>query len=177
MHRMATRKKSRRQNKLVVDGDGGSPKRLSPTAEWHEFTNGSRQSYNSSNSIQIEDVDYASQNDSEADMGPRRVLLGIKAIIGFVLFVIVLVCTVLSKVTLVSMTGQLRSHMWAIANESGEDREDRGEAAVLYWQLLFVMMLPNFITFVRCFFFGVFGKTKKSFPWPKPGAVLWVCCA
>ena len=191
--------KSTPQLKELGSGGGRSTTAHGPSSGMREMTNivdsdtnvNGNQCYNreydyessqrrQDTSIHVDDFGVTdaneNANDSGVDRRTRRVLFGIKAIIGFVLFVIVLACTVLSKVTLVSMTDELRNHMWALTHANGTNtkREDRGAAAVLYWRLLFVMILPSFVTFLRSFFFGVFGKTRKSFPWPKPKAILMV---
>ena len=103
----------------------------------------------------------------------KRVLLCIQGIIGILLFAIVLVCSLLSKLSLLSITDRLRQ--LTIANGSNSTaKAARNEAAGLYWQLFFVMVLPNCVTFVRSFVFGVFGKTRKSYPWPSRWALLGV---
>ena len=98
----------------------------------------------------------------------KRVLFGIKAAIGLVFLIVVLACTVLSKLTLVTLTDQLR-----IAE--GDSTEDHATTRVtLYWYIQLILLIPSFITFVRCFIVGVIGKTTKSFPWPTGKAILYV---
>lgn len=105
-----------------------------------------------------------SKNEKEApkQMTSKQVLLGIKAAIGIVLLVVVLASSVLSKLTLVALTDQLR----AAENKDGQ--------VTFYWYIQFVLLIPSFITLVRCFVVGVFGKTSKSFPWPNGKAILYV---
>ena len=105
-----------------------------------------------------------SKNEKEApkQMTSKQVLLGIKAAIGIVLLVVVLASSVLSKLTLVALTDQLR----AAENKDGQ--------VTFYWYIQFVLLIPSFITLVRCFVVGVFGKTSKSFPWPSGKAILYV---
>ena len=115
--------------------------------------------------------------DVEMSKGTRRVLYALKFFIGMLLFVFVLACSVFSKLALVSITDQLGSVTWNIT-ASGTPAPDeiakRSHAARLYWQLFFIVILPNVLAFARSFVFGVFGKTKKSFPWPKPIIILLV---
>ena len=115
--------------------------------------------------------------DVEMSKGTRRVLYALKVFIGMLLFVFVLACSVFSKLALVSITDQLGSVTWNIT-ASGTPAPDeiakRSHAARLYWQLFFIVILPNVLAFARSFVFGVFGKTKKSFPWPKPIIILLV---
>ncbi len=186
---MATR--SRPAKILVVDKsddppsssskhDGGGTRSLSPTTEWHELSSTiskREERYNGGGGhVTVHVAENGPDTGEDSETGTRRVLFGIKSFIGVLLFAIVLVSTVLSKVTLISMTGKLRNHMWNIhANAPKSNSEgSRGEVAVLYWQLLFVMVLPHCVTFLRSFFVGVFGKTRKSFPWPTPRAAVLV---
>ena len=105
-----------------------------------------------------------SKNEKEApkQMASKQVLLGIKATIGIVLLVVVLASSVLSKLTLVTLTDQLRA------------AENKDNQVTFYWYIQFVLLIPSFITLVRCFVVGVFGKTSKSFPWPSGKAILYV---
>ena len=114
--------------------------------------------------------------DVEISKGTRRVLYALKSLMGVLLFALVLTCSMFSKLTLVSITDRLRTFTWNISNEPTKAQfdADTNRAASLYWQLFFIIILPNVIAFARSFVFGVFGKTKKSFPWPKPIAVLLV---
>ena len=115
--------------------------------------------------------------DGRVSKRTRRFLVGIQGIIGVLLFAIVLVCSVLSKLSLLSITDHLRQLTWDITprNESGPGLiRHRSKAAGLYWQLFLIMVLPNCITFVRSLVFGVFGKRKESFPWPSRWALVGV---
>ena len=105
-----------------------------------------------------------SKNEKEApkQMTSKQVLLGIKTAIGIVLLVVVLASSVLSKLTLVTLTDQLRA------------AENKDDQVTFYWYIQFVLLIPSFITLVRCFVVGVFGKTSKSFPWPSGKAILYV---
>ena len=107
-------------------------------------------------------VSSAKQNmNSMGTIKSKRLRYGIKAAIGFIFLVMVLGSSVLSKLTLVSLTDKLRA---ATGNE----------AVTLYWYLQFILLIPTFITFLRCLVFGVIGKTTKSFPWPKTKAIIFV---
>lgn len=111
---------------------------------------------------------------------PKGVLLALKFLIGTIFFVVFLVSSVLSKLSLLSLTGHLRSVSMLFINDSGHtDATDEKNAAkpsvvTMYWQLLIILIVPNFVTFLRCLFFGFLGKTRKNFPWPTKGAVLMV---
>ena len=87
--------------------------------------------------------------------------------------------TVLSKLTLISLTGRLRR----LTHSSSQDlnvskinitMEDRNSAVTLYWHLLLIVLIPNILTFLRCLLLGVLGKTTKSFPWPSTKALMIV---
>lgn len=129
------------------------------------------------------------QSNKEPDKrSPNHVLLGLKAAIGLVFFAIVLISSVFSKLTLVSLTERLRIVTMPFQNESKTEQQTHQtaisysnvesatpeEAVSIYWQLLVILIVPNLLTFLRCFFFGFLGKTRKNFPWPKRKAVIMV---
>ena len=89
--------------------------------------------------------------------------------------VIVLGSSVLSKLTLVSLADHLRSVTY-FPNASKRDvtGQDLTTAVTIYWYLQFVLLIPNFITFIRCMASGVIGKTTRTFPWPKGRAIALV---
>ena len=133
---------------------------------------------NSSGSSPYTELTDESGSDVEMSKGTRRALYALKFFIGMLLFVFVLACSMFSKLTLVSITDQLRSVTWNITASGTrvpDEIASRSRATRLYWQLFFIMVLPNVLTLARSFVFGVFGKTKKSFPWPMPSAILLVC--
>ena len=116
------------------------------------------------------------QNANTVDSAKSKmVLLGIKGFIGVVFLVIVLGSSVLSKLTLVSLADQLRNTTY-YPNASKRDitEQQRTTAVTLYWYLQFVLLIPNFITLVRCLAFGVIGKTTRTYPWPTARAVFLV---
>lgn len=131
---------------------------------------------NSSDSPYTKLIDK-SEADVEMSKGTRRVLYALKFFIGILLFVFVLACSIFSKLTLISITDQLRNITWNITvsgTPAPDEIANRSHAARLYWQLFLIVVLPNVFAFVRSFVFGVFGKTKKSFPWPVPSSILLV---
>ena len=110
-------------------------------------------------------------------MASKRLIFAIKAVIGIVFMILVLGCSVLSKLTLVSLTDKLRSVTYypnSTKRDNAASDEDKTTAVTLYWYLQFVLLIPNFITLVRCLAFGVIGKTTKTFPWPKGRYILLV---
>ena len=105
----------------------------------------------------------------------KKVLLCIKSFIGVVFLVIVLVSSVLSKLTLVSLADRLRNvTYYPNASKKDTTEHERTTAVTLYWYLQFVLLIPNFITLVRCLAFGVIGKTTRTYPWPKARAIFFV---
>ena len=102
----------------------------------------------------------------------KQVLLGIKAAIGFAFLIVVLAASVLNKLTLVSLTDRLRNVTYT--NTENITPESRVAAVTLYWYIQFFLLIPSFITFIRCLVVGVIGKTTKSFPWPTGKAIIYV---
>ena len=88
---------------------------------------------------------------------------------------VVLGSTVVSKLTLVGLTGRLRNATHSLnATRSNITLEERNTAVTLYWYLQFIVLIPNVLTFLRCLVFGVLGKTTITFPWPNRRALVLV---
>ena len=113
-----------------------------------------------------------------SEKGKKWILLLIKWSIGTILCAFVLVCTVFSKLTLVSLTDKLRSvtafNETYLVNDFPPDDPRHDVAVSLYWQLLLVVIIPSIISWVRSLVFGVLGKTQKNFPYPVWWAILLV---
>ena len=102
------------------------------------------------------------------------ILLCLKIGIGLIFFIVVLFSSVLSKLTLVSLTDALRHRTWYYQSKTPVTKGTDDAIVSLYWQLLLILLVPNCLTFLRCLFFGVLGKTKASYPWPTGKAMLLV---
>ena len=115
------------------------------------------------------------ENPVEINAKTKKLLFFIKAIIGLVFMVLMLGSSVLGKLTLVSLADHLRhATYYPNASTRAVSTEERTEAVTLYWYFQLVLLIPNFITFIRCLAFGVVGKTTKTFPWPTGKAVAMV---
>ena len=92
-----------------------------------------------------------------------------KFLVGTLLFSIVITCTVLSKLSLISLVSQFNKTIDGINSVNNSEAiqlslHDR--AAGIFWQLLFIILIPQFVTFFRALLFGVCGKQSRTFPWP-----------
>ena len=144
-----------------------------------------------------------SADGSEISQGHNsKAMFAVRAGIGLLLFASVLGSVTFSKLTLVSLTNELRS--LTLGNMSDNYKvyyliiicskvilasymrrnylyypqvktKDRSAIAGLYWQLLLIMVLPHCVTFMRSALVGVIGKTKATYPWPSRGAMIAVC--
>lgn len=99
----------------------------------------------------------------------KQILVGIKFLFGVLLFLTVLTCNVLSKLSLVSLTEKLWIASHNISDQSTPSvlqASNTNKAVTVYWQLFLVVIIPQCVTFIRSFAFGVLGKSSRSFPWP-----------
>lgn len=114
----------------------------------------------------------------EDDQSKARCSKITKVVVGMLLFSIVITCTVLSKLSLISLTSQLNDTIGEIRqielNNSETATAMHNRAAGLFWQLLFIILIPQFVTFFRALFFGVCGKQSRTFPWPTRRAIVTV---
>lgn len=94
----------------------------------------------------------------------------LKIFVGLLLFSIVVTCTVLSKLSLIYLLTCLNDTI----RQDGSPDDRNIMAASLYWQLLFIVLIPQFVTFARTLFFGVCGKQSHTFPWPTRKAFVIV---
>eukprot|EP00731_Ephydatia_muelleri_P007927 Em0004g265a len=97
----------------------------------------------------------------------------IKFLVRVLLFSIVVTCTVFSKLSLISLVSRLNETIDDIHRTNDSEAtltplHDR--AAGFFWQLLFIILIPQFVTLFRALLFGVF----KSGPWPTLRAILAV---
>ena len=100
-----------------------------------------------------------------------------KFLVGTLLFSIVITCTVLSKLSLISLVSQFNKTIDGINSVNNSEAiqlslHDR--AAGIFWQMLFIILIPQFVTFFRALLFGVCGKQSRTFPWPTLKATLKV---
>ncbi len=115
------------------------------------------------------------EEDLKESTEPTRAIFMIKVLFGFVFYILVLVCTVFSKLTLVKLTDNLREATFCNDSSTAKECKSKdGLAVSLYWQLLLVMIIPTFIEFLRSLVFGVLGKTTKTYPWPRMKSIIVV---
>ena len=101
-------------------------------------------------------------------------------IVKTLMFFLVFITLVASKVSIATMLAHLRS-MTNVSSKIHADeampvadtKAQHKTAAVLYWQLLFILMIPNIITWCRALFNGVIGKSSSQ-PRPTSRAILGV---
>ena len=112
------------------------------------------------------------------------------------IFIAIFICVgaVLSKVTLVSITARMynlssefseEARMYNLSSEfseeakmynlsSGFSEEETLLRSALFIQLIFLLVIPEAVSFIRCLIWGVIGKTTESFPWPSRIAFILV---
>ena len=78
-----------------------------------------------------------------------------------------LVGMVFSKITFVSITSQ----MYKLYNQA-ESRDN--EKSVIFFQLVFILIIPEIVCLGHGLIQGCIGKTSKNFPWPSWKAMLLV---
>ncbi len=88
-------------------------------------------------------------------------------------FLLMLTCTVFSKISLLNLTNQLRLLTWVNCNGNSTDNEcldqvdmqDEAEAIAVFWYIVIILMTPNLHTFIKSFL-GVLWKSSQQNPWP-----------
>ena len=93
----------------------------------------------------------------------------IKRIALLIIGLCVLVGAILSKITLVSITGR----MFSLVSFPDEDNHTLPQS-ILFAQLTLILVIPEVVSLMRCLIWGVIGKTKERFPWPNRKTILVV---
>eukprot|EP00731_Ephydatia_muelleri_P007854 Em0004g192a len=101
-------------------------------------------------------------------------MIAIKVLVRVLLFSIVVTCTVFSKLSLISLVSRLNKTIDDIRRTNDSEATLHDRAAGFFWQLLFIILIPQFVTFFRALLFGVCGKQSRLFPWPTLRAILTV---
>ena len=125
---------------------------------------------------QRENSQYKNSIFSKSRLSVLILVIAVKMLMLFLVFGTL----VASKVSITTMLIHLRS-MTEFADDdtasmttNKTDRvKEHKTAAVLYWQLLFILMIPNIITWGRALFNGVIGKSSSQ-PWPQLQAFIEV---
>ena len=109
----------------------------------------------------------------QSKKGTIRVLVWF---VKFLLFGGVLTCLVFSKLTIIKIISELHLLSNFSIHHFGDNFDTNKSltcAANLYWMLLFIVMIPNLIAWIRATLSGLL-KKSSSHPWPKWSAILGV---
>ena len=98
-----------------------------------------------------------------------NVLRFIKVVSLLVIGACALVGMVFSKITFVSITGR----MYTLYN-STRANEQNNPKSVIFFQLVFILVIPEIVCLLHCIVWGFIGKTSKSFPWPSLKSLILV---
>lgn len=86
-----------------------------------------------------------------------------------------LLCLVASKVSLLEIGGRLYSLTNFSEFQPGiPDSEIPRVAVTIYWELLFILWIPNAVTIVRCLWNGMYLETKNTWPTSLLGFVIYI---
>jgi len=138
---------------------------------------------NASSDDNTEQLTNAGEKDrKDADNSERNGQLWILRIAKFAAVSFVVLCatigTTVNKVTLVSITGRMHdlSSNFCDYNKASElSMEDQSQmGSICFFQLVAIMIIPDFVSFLRCLIWGVAGKTTDTFPWPTWKSILLV---
>lgn len=77
-----------------------------------------------------------------------------------------LVGLVFSKITFVSIT----SRMYTLYSNNNNNNQK----STIFFQLVFILVIPEIMCLGHCLIWGCIGKTSKTFPWPSWRAMLLV---
>ena len=107
------------------------------------------------------------EEDATESPSYKNTLRVIKIVALLLIGACALVGMVFSKITFVSITSQ----MYKLYNQA-DNRDD--EKSVIFFQLVFILIIPEIVCLGHSFIQGCIGKTSKSFPWPSRKAMLLV---
>lgn len=98
----------------------------------------------------------------------------LKAGFIFILFVSILICATLSKITFIAVASKLYDTVVNASNYTGTTRNDPTYQSVTFTQIVMILIAPQVVTIVRMFFAGIVGKSEKNYPWPSIKATIGV---
>lgn len=96
-----------------------------------------------------------------------NVLRIIKVVSLLVIGACALVGMIFSKITFVSITGR----MYRLYTDS---QQQNSAKSVIFFQLVFILVIPEILSLGHCVIWGFIGKTSKTFPWPSWKAMALV---
>ena len=112
------------------------------------------------------------ENDSFQSDGPGNFLRVVRHFVRLVLFVVVLGCLVLSKLSFVALAQRFNETMPTSVKQT--DSMFQVKKAANFWRLLIALMIPNLFSFARCIWCGLISRTRRNYPWPSKPAILAV---
>ena len=110
------------------------------------------------------------ENDSLRSKGSGTFLWVVRHIVRLFLFLEVLSCLVLSKLSFVALAQRFN----ATISTSQDLEEFEVRKAANFWRLLIPLMIPSLFSLVRCIWCGLISRTRRNYPWPSMGAILAV---
>ena len=97
-----------------------------------------------------------------------NVLRTIKVASLLVIGACALVGMIFSKITFVSITGRMYS-LYTASQDPGNNQK-----SVIFFQLVFILVIPEILSLAHCIISGFIGKTSRTFPWPSWKAMALV---
>lgn len=110
-----------------------------------------------------------SENERHGSYGTSTLSLRVaRFIAGSVLFLEVLGCLVLSKLSFVALAQEFNDTVPLPLEESKVDK------AAKFWRLLISLMVPSLFSLLRCIWRGLISRTRRNYPWPYRKAIIAV---
>jgi len=132
----------------------------------------------STNSADEKDGEKSDDKKRDDSKGNRQ--LWILRIAKFVAISFVVLCamigTSVNKVTLASITGKMHklSNCTNTTNSTLSSEDKTRIGSICYIELVVIMIIPDFVSFLRCLLWGVVGKNTDTYPWPTWKDILLV---
>lgn len=96
----------------------------------------------------------------------------VRHVVRVVVFIVVLGCLVLAKLSFVAMSQRFNDTRPNPADES--DTRWKGMRAANFWRILIALIIPSVLSFLRCVWCGLISRTRKNYPWPSKSAIVVV---
>jgi len=85
-----------------------------------------------------------------------------------------LVGMVISKISFVSITSRMYTLSYSHPLTRDDEKTNKNQKSMIFFQLVFILVIPEIMCLGHCLLWGVIGKTSKNFPWPSRKAVILV---
>ena len=93
--------------------------------------------------------------------------------VRLLLFSVSLVSLVFAKLSFAAMARELINGSIYETSDAYHEKSQTSKTGS-FWRLVFVLVIPNIFSLIRCMWCGLISRTNREFPWPVKRSVIGV---